>query len=195
MVRPNAGQTGKQHQQGGIMNHHEARPISNAIPAHLIQALAPKSDSVITPRGLYDAEDPIGLQQIASAALCIWDHLADKKPVHASETWIRAYGPYTFVTLCSGLILPINREYKPIGLSSVSTHVNYENYTCQAIPPDRLDFQWVWHGYPVRLDGNHRFYLYSDINAPYASKNYLREYFVRLLGIIKKTTEPGVATP
>jgi hypothetical protein len=176
------------------MNHNEAWPISTSIPAHLVQALTPKSGSVQTPRGLYDAQDPIGLQQIASAALCVWDHLADEKPTHAAETWIRAYGPYTFVTLGSGLILPINREYKPLGLSSVSAHVDYENYTSQAIPTDRLDFQWAWHDHQARLDGNNRFYLYSDINAPYYSRKYLREYFVRLVGVIKKITKSNAVS-
>jgi hypothetical protein len=88
------------------------------------------------------------------------------------DQWFRYWMPYQFKKMPhpkrKHLFLPVNRNYKPLGITS-RDHVNYESYMDQAVvfPKDPATFEGVW------WDSN-GLYLYED------ALESRRDYFQRL---------------
>lgn len=72
---------------------------------------------------------------------------------------IRALLLYTFETLDDGF-LPLNREYKPLGLSFWDSWVDYKQFSFLKIPKEMLDFSNL----------EKRSYLFHDGTFPSDSK-------------------------
>ena len=70
------------------------------------------------------------------------------------DDWFRYHQPYTFVKLetskCNHVYLPLNRDYKPLGITSYSNMVNYEDFINQAVifsaDPHTIENVWINEG-------------------------------------------------
>jgi hypothetical protein len=90
------------------------------------------------------------------------------------------------------LILPLNREYKPLGLRLYSVGVNYDDYVSQAIPANQLNFEWCYKGGAKVEHCSHN--MFNDSCPPWHSAKMAREYLMRvkgLLGLIDLKTPIG----
>ena len=82
--------------------------------------------------------------------------------------WARANLPYCFTTVSDAIIIPVNRNYKPIGLTLYSgAYVDYAKFDRWHISGAALrDFNWP------RQDS----YLFDDSVAPYHGRRELQNY-------------------
>jgi len=87
--------------------------IGRNVPSHLVERHATFRYGGGQRRISYQTDDPVGVQQIVSAISIIMEHLIAGKQAKASGHWLRVIAPYTFTRLDSGLILPLNRDYRP----------------------------------------------------------------------------------
>ena len=96
--------------------------------------------------------------------------------------WLAFNAPYRFTVLENGLLLPVNRAYKPLGVADL-IWIDYEAYQDQAIPAHMLNLDWCYQ----------ENWLYDDTCSPDFRIKYLRAYFVRLKGILKLIPPPDLA--
>ncbi len=87
---------------------------------------------------------------------------------------IRALVVYNLLEMDEGF-LPINREYKPLGLSGYSTWAEYKDYPFLLIPKDRVDLNFL------KKDGvlTESFYFFQDDTYPANAKNK-KEYILKI---------------
>lgn len=89
------------------------------------------------------------------------------------DQWFRRFMPYQFAEMKgprgTAVYLPVNRDYKPLGLKKEDCQVPYELYMGAAVTfaADPHTFKDVW----TNIDG---LYLYND------GYNSRRDYFERL---------------
>lgn len=84
--------------------------------------------------------------------------------------WFRYWMPYTFQELSGGVYLPLNRDYKPLGLIQ-RDHVEYEDFAVThgvKFARDPRTFTDVW------WDAGEPLFLYSD------NPRSREDYFIRL---------------
>jgi hypothetical protein len=98
---------------------------------------------------------------------------------------IRLNAPYCFKRLRSGKWLPLNREYRPLGISrSQSPLASYEEYESEALPSGALHFDRI----PAsRGDTEERKFLYGDATAPHRSLEHHARYCARLEAIMARS--------
>lgn len=96
-----------------------------------------------------------------------------KPPGKRSHTehgmWFRLHMPYHFVPLGDNLFLPVNREYKPLGLSRTQlSWAVYQEYSHQAMlfKQDIAELEGIWWKQPL--------WLYND------AADSFKDYEVRL---------------
>lgn len=140
------------------------------------------------PISQYDMDqiDPPGMKQIAAAACILHEHLERGHHVRSLRSALRVLAPYTFKALDSGLILPLNREYKPLG-QPLNVHVDYEDYAFQAIPEYRLNLEWCNTVSVDTIVGHCNHHLYKDGCSPWDSAKDARHLLIRIRGILGKT--------
>ena len=150
------------------------------IPREVVSALTPDPRKPYRNRQThwYEADDPVGYQLLASVAEALYRHLQDRYTTGRGLThWLRVSAPYCFAELRNGELLPLNREYKPLGLSDYFVTVDYERYRPQAIPATRIDTEMtrrIPHGEGVQ------FFLYNDLTPPWYGIRDARVYLARL---------------
>ena len=99
-------------------------------------------------------------------------NIESAKLLSGKDQWFRVWMPYQFIQMPvptpKHVYLPLNRNYKPLGLST-SDHVDYGGYVDQAVvfARDPRSFKNVWHdaeglylyegGYESKLDYFDRF--------------------------------------
>ena len=94
------------------------------------------------------------------------------------EDRFRTLLPYTFHRK-NNLLLPLNRDYKPLGLMHFSSFVDYEKYEFLTIPMSELNFddeeiikanerndRWM----------TFRFYFFNDITVPWETMKDKKKY-------------------
>ena len=97
---------------------------------------------------------------------------------------IRLNAPYCFKRLRSGKWLPLNREYRPLGISrSQSPLASYEEFESEALPSEALHFDRIPAG---RGDTEERKFLYGDATAPHRSQENYARYCARLEAIMAR---------
>ena len=76
--------------------------------------------------------------------------------------------------------LPLNRYYKPLGLSR-GKFVEYEDYSFLYIPGDEIKFNVLWDNGGIWNHGSPCFFTYSDFCSPRDKKNNERyEEIIRI---------------
>ena len=80
--------------------------------------------------------------------------------------------PYTTVTLRNGDELPLNRDYKPLGMPPDQCY-DYEQFSAMAIPAEAVNKQ---KGF---LQIDYEVYLFDDSCPPWRGKKYLVDYMRR----------------
>lgn len=103
-----------------------------------------------------------------------------------NRDWIRTYCPYTFRFFSENkpnLILPYNREYKPLGMHPNASYpkINFEH---QCIDKNLIDLQICPQ---VNSDGF--YYLYHDGISPWFNRKSLTNYRDSLLRLLKFNIE------
>ena len=99
------------------------------------------------------------------------------------EQWFSCWMPYCFMKVdVSGrrhVYLPVNREYKPLGITS-SDWVDYEDYLSQAVvfSSNPQSFEGIWH---EQDDDGDALYLY----APDGPSRV--DYFARLERLMSRS--------
>ncbi len=84
------------------------------------------------------------------------------------EAW-RALIVYQIIPI-KNMLLPLGRDYKPLGLEGDDKWVNYEDYDFLLIPPDRVNIELLY------ADGilTHGYYFFNDRTYPDNTKNKKR---------------------
>lgn len=98
---------------------------------------------------------------------------------------------YCLQNMGNGQYLPLNRNYKPIGLGI--GFADYEKYTHLFIPKDRINLSVLWDNGPNNFSGDGNYFTFSDSTYP-NNKINLRRYFeiieMAFLDIKHKKTFP-----
>ena len=81
--------------------------------------------------------------------------------------------------------LPLNREYKPIGLCNYSDWVTYEKYDMLMIPKDRIDEKKLSDLYESHHENY--FYLFNDTTYPCNKK--LKDQYISIVREIFEVPE------
>lgn len=99
-------------------------------------------------------------------------HYGYLRPFHQR---FRIDAPYTFTTLANGRVLPLNRLYKPLGVSGTKL-VDYEDFSDQALPASWLNLVAA----PIQSrngsPGHCEAYLYKDGTAAWVGVSEKQNY-------------------
>ncbi|HBE93537.1 MAG TPA: hypothetical protein DDW55_13860 [Gammaproteobacteria bacterium] len=125
----------------------------------------------------YEADDPIGYQQIATSLYPLMLAIGNRRIPPSLTLVMRITAPYCFRRLDDELWLPLNRFYKPLGIAD-AVRVDYDKYRPLAIPDDRLNLRWA------HRTGDNSCWLYNDGCQPYRSTKDARAYFTRMKGVL-----------
>lgn len=96
--------------------------------------------------------------------------------------WIRTYCPYTFRFFSESkpdLLLPYNREYKPLGMHPDAFYPKI-NFKHQCIDKNLIDLQIFSH-----VNSDCFYYLYNDGTSPWFDRRLLTNYRDNLLKLLK----------
>ena len=78
--------------------------------------------------------------------------------------------PYLLRKLEDGKFIPLNRDYKPLGVSRGNWAV-YEEYDFLFLDPDKINTTYLWDN-----DEGHSLYFYSDCTYPFKDKRNFSRY-------------------
>jgi len=121
-------------------------------------------------------------QDILNTALDIAKQSEDSPKSKSLAQTMRYNGIYCFAKLESGDYIPVNRYYKPYGVTT-SEWVNYEEYAHTAFSKERIEL-WA-DKCTTDIDFNgHWFFLWNDGCPPYRGVKYTRRY-IKLLEALK----------
>ena len=84
----------------------------------------------------------------------------NSKKTDKDVSW-RVFLPYQLIKI-KNKWLPLNREYKPLGLTGYNIWADYEKYDFLLIPEDEVDISYLKEG-AIHPRG---FYLYNDCTVP-----------------------------
>ena len=98
------------------------------------------------------------------------DGSVPSKSVLYSEQ-MRSLMIYCLMDMGDGNYLPLNRDYKPLGLER-GEYADYKDYKFLFIPKDRINFKLLWDN-GVSF-GSNSHYFYSDYTYPSDKKTFLR---------------------
>lgn len=96
---------------------------------------------------------------------------------------LRPYLPYCIQDMGEGKWIPLNRDYKPIGLAR-SEFVKYEDFEFLFLCEEHINFDILWDN--GKCLGRHGYFLFSDIYKPVGSN--LKRY-IEILGLAFLTKE------
>ena len=137
-------------------------------------------------------DDGVGVRLLVGFCDALDATTRAKGMVKGLREWLRLAGPYTFTPLAGNRLLPLNRDYKPLGISPCQgpaltdlPWVVYEDYEALAVPAARLDLTQAYRIYPDRSGGHCREYLYQDINSPWKDRKCLEAYLGRLVRMVE----------
>jgi hypothetical protein len=104
-----------------------------------------------------------------------------RKELVAARAHFRRHEIYVLALMPSGEYLPLNRFYKPLGMTGKDGWVDYLRYETLALSHDRV-WACASHIGPVSVlpDAARNFHLYSDSIHPLSSEDNKRRYNVRL---------------
>lgn len=111
-----------------------------------------------------------------------------RSPLHRM---VRIWCPYTFTTLAGELLLPLNRLYKPLGISQ--PWIDYSYHCDQAVAADSLNLVAA----PIKSSQTHstghcEVFLYSDSTAPWLSGGDRKRYLQALRDVLDPTYKPNL---
>jgi hypothetical protein len=84
---------------------------------------------------------------------------------------MRSLTLYCLVDMGNDQFLPLNRDYKPLGMNE-REFVKYEEFEFLFLPRDLINFSTLWDN-GISL-GKHAYYTYSDFNSPCNAKSFQR---------------------
>lgn len=97
--------------------------------------------------------------------------LEQGKPKTTISENLRPFLPYCVSSISEGLWIPLNRDYKPLGMLR-GQWFDYEKYEFLFLKQEEINFNILWDN---GMDfGRTSFFLYSDIYRPY--KEELNRY-------------------
>jgi len=113
-----------------------------------------------------------GLIQLMTAAEILKDRTSLGVKDHA---WARVMLPYQILNMGNGYYLPLNREYKPLGIGK-DWFIDYSDCQQYYLTESELDLSQVI---------NSGMYLFDDSTAPWGKGSKLKNYRIKLHALLK----------
>ena len=107
--------------------------------------------------------------ELIKTSLYVVKFLNQKKVNHRIHEPIRSLIVY-LIEKQGDMWLPLNRDYKPIGLHGYTDHAKYEDYPFLLIPEERINFNEFYYE-QKNLNGNRAYYTFDDSTYPDNAKN------------------------